>query len=170
MNRNKSELIALGYYKAHPPDVAFSGLSYSTGPIKLLGIVLENDFSELVRLNYLPKLNKLKQILNIWASTDLTPYGKITIIKSLALSQLIFIFSVLPNPPDDFIKEIEKTIYCFVWNGKPDKINRQTLIGDYGNGGLKMPHMPSVLSGLKIAWVKRIHDPHNKGKCMEMFL
>ena len=27
-----------------------------------------------------------------------------------------------------------------------------------------MPHIPSVLSGLKIAWVKRIHDPHNKGK------
>ena len=88
-------------------------------------------------------------------------------IKSLVLSQQIFIFSVLPNPPDDFIKAIEKTIYSFVWNGKPDKINRQTLIGDYGNGGLKMPHIPSVLSGLKIAWVKRSHDSPNKGiwKC-----
>ena len=47
MNRNKSELIALGYYKAHPPDVAFSGLSYSTGPIKLLGLFLRTTFRNL---------------------------------------------------------------------------------------------------------------------------
>ena len=55
----------------------------------------------------------------------------LVLLLSLALSQLSFLrlFSVLPNPPDDFIQEIERTIYSFDWNGKPDKINRETLIG-----------------------------------------
>ena len=169
MNRNKSELIALGYYKAHPPDVTFSGLSYSKDPVKLLGIVLESDPSELFRLNYLPKIDKLKNILHIWSYRDLTPLGKITIVKSLALSQLTFLFSVLPNPPSNFIREIEKAIYSFVWSGKPDKIHRQTIIGDYNQGGLKMPHIQSMLSGLKIAWVKRLLAPNNKGKWKHFF-
>ena len=169
MNRDKSELIALGYYKAHPPDVSFSGLMYSTGPVKLLGVVLVNNFSELIRLNYLPKLEKLKNILHIWSGRDISPLGKIVVVKSLALSQLTFLFSVLPNPPDDFIKELEKTIYAFVWNNKPDKINRLTIIGGYDQGGLKMPHIPSMLSGLKIAWVKRILDDSNFGKWKYFF-
>ena len=34
-----------------------------------------------------------------------------------------------------YIKEIESCFYRFIWNGKPDKIKRLTLIGDYEKGG-----------------------------------
>ena len=95
---------------------------------------------------------------------DLTPIGRITILKSLGLSQLIFLLSVLPKPPEGFLQEIDSLMYSFIWNGKPDKINRHTIIGDYSQGGLKMLHLPSVITGLKIAWVKRIIDVDNTGK------
>ena len=37
-------IIASGYYKAHPPDVSFLGLTYSTGPYRLLGIRFSTNF------------------------------------------------------------------------------------------------------------------------------
>ena len=55
-------------------------------------------------------------------------------------------------------------MFSFIWDKKPDKISRRTIIGDYSQGGLKMFHFPSIISGLKIAWVKRYLNDHNKGK------
>ena len=164
INRNKSEVIALGYYKAHPPDICPSGLAFSTGPFKILGITFTTTLNNLFELNFLPKKEKLVNILKIWAMRYLTPIGKIVILKSLALSQLIFLLSVLPSPPQQFIKTIEDIVYSFIWDNKPDKISRQTIIGDYSQGGLKMFHFPSIISGLKIAWVKRYLNDQNKGK------
>merc|ERR1712002_1373631 len=164
INRNKSEVIALGYYKAHPPDINLSGLSFSTGPFKILGINFTTTLDNLFELNFLPKKEKLVNILKIWAMRYLTPIGKIVILKSLALSQLIFLLSVLPSPPQQFVKIIEDIVYSFIWDNKPDKISRQTIIGDYFQGGLKMFHFPSIISGLKIAWVKRYLNDQNKGK------
>ena len=94
----------------------------------------------------------------------LTPIGKIVILKSLALSQLIFLLSVLPSPPEPFMKEIDDIIYSFLWDKKPDKLSRRTIIGDYSQGGLKMFHFPSVNAGLKIAWIKRLLNNQNTGK------
>jgi hypothetical protein len=37
-----------------------------------------------------------------------------------------------------YIKEIESCFHRFIWKGKPDKIKRLTLIGDYEKGGLNM--------------------------------
>ena len=58
------------------------------------------------------------------------PCGKIAVIKSLGLSQLIVLLSVLPDPPSHFIKELDSVIYKFIWSGKPDKVKRLTVIGD----------------------------------------
>ena len=169
MNRNKSEIIALGYYKAHPPDVSFLGFTYSTGPYRLLGIRFSTNSNDLFELNFKPKLESLKRNLGVWAPRNLTPIGKITLVKSLGISQLVFLFSVLPKPPDTFIKEIESMIYSFIWSKKPDKISRKTIIGDYSEGGLKITHVQSVITGLKIAWVKRLLNSDSKGSWKSFF-
>lgn len=137
---------------------------YSDKPVRYLGVFFTTDLSKLFELNYIPKLQKFKDILHIWSNRDLTPYGKIAIVKSLGLSQLIFILSVLPNPPQHFIKELESVIYKFIWSGKPEKVKRLTLIADYKDGGLRMCHIISIIKGLKIAWVKRVLDANNNGK------
>jgi len=52
-------------------------------------------------------------------------------------------FSVL-SVPNEVVKEINKIIYNFVWN-KTDRIKRNTLIGDYGNGGMQMIDVESMI-------------------------
>ena len=102
----------------------------SSSPMRYLGIMFSADLTDLHDLNFIPKFQKLKDILRIWSCRDLTPVGKIAVIKSLGLSQLIFLLSVLPDPPSHFIKELDSVIYKFIWSGKPDKVKRLTVIGD----------------------------------------
>ena len=46
--------------------------------------------------NFWDKLISLKKkLLNIWSQRDITVYGKINLVKSLALSKLVFICSVM---------------------------------------------------------------------------
>ena len=52
-------------------------------------------------------LNKVKAMLKQWSKRKLTLFGRITIIKSLALSKFASLFLSLPNPPMELIKELE---------------------------------------------------------------
>lgn len=164
VNLDKSGVLPLGSFCANPPDISNTNLKYSQGTIRYLGIFFTPDLKNIFELNFVPKFQKLKDILRVWSSRDLTPLGKITIVKSLGLSQLIFLLSVLPDPPQEFIKELDSVVYKFIWSGRPDKIKRKTLIGNYDDGGLRMCHIPSIVTGLKIAWVKRLLNLDNDGK------
>ena len=55
-----------------------------------------------------------------------------------------------------------KIMVSDMWNEvKVDEEIRRTIIEDYDQGGLKMIHIPSLLSGLKIAWIKHLLDENN---------
>ena len=49
-------------------------------------------------------------------------YRKKHRVKTFALPKLIYTLTVLPNPPNDIIKDIQSEIFNFIWDGKPDKI------------------------------------------------
>jgi hypothetical protein len=69
----------------------------------------------------------VKKILNLWSYRDLTYIGKVTVIKTLALPILVQSLTVLPNPPDSILNDIEQIFYKFLWNGKKDKIKRSII-------------------------------------------
>jgi hypothetical protein len=48
--------------------------------------------------------------------------------------------------------------YSFIWNGKPDKVKRLTLLGDYEKGGLNMVDINSYFKSLKGSWGKRLQS------------
>ena len=98
-----------------------------TGRFKLLGIKFDLNSPDKTLLNFSDKLQSINKILSAWCWRDLTFIGKITVIKSLALPILIQILPVLPNPPDNILKDIQKTFYKFLWNGKRDKVKREIL-------------------------------------------
>ena len=86
---------------------------------------------------FIEKIEKIRSILDNWSARRLTLLGKITIIKTLAVSQIVYILSSLPTPPD-ILKTINSILYDFLWDGKGDKIKRTTMINNYAKGGLKM--------------------------------
>ena len=134
------------------------GLKWTLGPVIMLGITFDHFTENLFRLNFPPKLSRLKRLLALWSQRDLTPLGKVTIVKSLGLSQFVYLFQVLPDPPVEFVKELERIIFKFIWAGKPEKIKCLTLYNPTFAGGLGVTHIPGFIRSLKCTWLKRYLD------------
>ena len=94
----------------------------------------------------------MKKVLNAWSRRSLSPFGRITVIKSLVISKITHLLINLPDPEESFLKELTKLLYNFLWNGKNDNI-RSGVRQAYEVGGLKMAHIKSFLAALKIIWL-----------------
>ena len=164
-NYSKSSILKIGSMR-DKDNIVIPGSNFvwTQGPIKFLGVNISLDKKEMFNLNYEGQLQKLNTVLHMWSQRGLTPIGKVAIIKSLAISKITFLLSVLPNPPDDFLKRIEKSFFNFIWNGKQDKIKRETTYNKIEDGGLNMTNIYLFKDAIKISWVKRFNDPDNKGK------
>ncbi len=130
---------------------------------KALGVWFLSNPDLTAELNYNEKLTKIKNSLSCRECRRLTLYGKITVLKSLIASQLVYILSPLTTN-HRVLKEINSLFYDFLWNGKGDKIKREVMINDYSKGGLNMIDIESFNKGLKTTWVKKYIDVNNHGK------
>ena len=68
---------------------------------------------------------------------NLTIYGKVLILKSFALSQILYISTVL-HIPANIIREIDSIMFRFLWHGKTHKVKKNVIVQDYCNGGVNM--------------------------------
>ena len=79
---------------------AGKNLSWRTDSMTILGIRFHINLFEMISLNYDEKIKQIKNILANWSKRSLTPLGRITVIKTFAISKLVHIFTSLPTPPD----------------------------------------------------------------------
>ena len=82
-------------------------------------------------------IQKLQTKLDLWKARSLTLFGKVLIIKSLGLSQILDAASNV-NVPNETIYTIKTKIFGFLWNNKKDKIKRGSIYQDYDKGGIRM--------------------------------
>ena len=131
------------------------------GKFTSLGITFEAREIDMIGSNYTKQLKKAKKILNDWNYRHLTPIGRITVIKSLALSQLVHLFMALPNPSEDFLKNLQEEFFRFVWDKGREKISRNMMYQDKESGGLKMSNVKCFCNAMKGIWLKKLLDPTN---------
>ena len=103
------------------------------------------------------QIEKMNSLFLSWSKRNLSILGKVLIIKALIIPIFTFIVSSCVIP-EKYKKEIESKCFKFIWNGKPDKVKRNTLIGDFEKGGLKMIDIESYFISLKASWVSRLAD------------
>ena len=163
LNKGKSKCMWIGYRSQEKEFICNEiGLSWTRGPLELLGLLIGSESQqEWIQRNYSNKIDKLQTSLNPWRKRGLTPYGRVHLIKTVALSQLTYCWSVLPQPGLDLIKRIEDIMFQFIWNKKRAKVKKDVMKGEYKEGGLKVPDILSIIKGLKIGWVKRYLDLEN---------
>ena len=82
-------------------------LDWSQEPLKILGVTFSPLVFNIWDLNVQEKLLKVEHILSQWSKRKLSLSGRITIIKSLALSKFVHLFISLLAPPNGLIKELE---------------------------------------------------------------
>ena len=122
-----------------------------------MGIYFSKNSLESNKLNWEDKVEKLKRILDNWRKRNLTFFGKVTVLKSLALSQIMYVAAVLYTP-EWAIKQIRKLSLDFIWNNKKYKIKDSYLQRHYVNGGIKLMDIKTQIMSLKLRWIGRILD------------
>ena len=155
INTSKTEALWLGQWKNNQ-ETPF-GFKWPKDPILSLGVYFSHNHTDADELNFDAKIRELEKSLQKWQRRRLTLYGKINIVKTLGLSKLIFNASVLYTP-HNYIEKINKIIFNFIWDGKPPKIKRKTIISEKKDGGLKMRDFKIMEKAVKIAWINRIQN------------
>ena len=79
------------------------------------------DLTNITTLNCVDKLNEIEKLLANWKKRNLTLLGRVTVVKSLALSKIVYFLISLPSPPKNFLREVSKQFYRFLWRQKPQK-------------------------------------------------
>ncbi|MCP3901869.1 MAG: reverse transcriptase family protein, partial [Desulfobacteraceae bacterium] len=154
LNIAKCEGLWIGSQKNRQDNCKLYDIRWPTNPIRCLGIYIGHDTDQKYLLNWTDKVNEIRTLLETWKHRNLTLFGKITVLKQLALPKIIFSATML-HTPDEVIKEVNTLFYGFVW-GKKDLIKRNVLINDVENGGLKMVDLESSLASIKAAWAVRL--------------
>ena len=73
-------------------------LKWFQSPVKILGIHFSYNIKANNELNFDKKIQKLQTKLDMWSSWDLTIFGRAMLIKTLGISQLIYLVSNLDAP------------------------------------------------------------------------
>ena len=123
--------------------------------MKILGISFTNNNDSITKRNIEPKLVQIEKEIAQWRRRNITPMGRITVIKSLLLSKLVHLFSALPNPSETELKQLERLFFHFLWPGKRDLIKRAKVVQDYAHGGLRMVDLQAFVKCMKVSWLKR---------------
>ena len=140
------------------------GMQWNPSKFKVLGIWLSTTLEDCVNLNYTENFFEIRKLFHIWCKRNITPLGRIAVLKSLMLSKLTHLWLLLPNPPDNLIKQLQKECFKFIWKGQQDRISRKTVINSIDKGGLAVPDINAFISSLQLTWLRKVKSSTHKWK------
>ena len=93
MNNDKTCIVWIGS-KKHSQVRFMRDMNFCWDPgiFKILGVTFSTDTEQISTLNYDGKLQEIKHVLTTWNKRYITPLGKITTIKTVAVSKIIHLF------------------------------------------------------------------------------
>ena len=133
---------------------------------ELLGIKFSLNLKEMIDLNYTIKINNIEKLLNGYRKMRLSLIGRITVIKTLAIPQLVYLMTVLPSPGKYIFSKLEDMFKHFIWDGNV-KIVLNQLEKDVAQGGLRLTNLQCFHYALKLSWIKRLVQ--TKGNWQSLF-
>ena len=173
LNADKTEVLRLGPNKYEKLEISFNycGKQYlivSTSKVKICGIMFCNNIGEEYEINILEKIERFENQLKKWMCRNLTMEGKILIVKTFGLSQLIYNLQCYQINNKDLVM-VEKLIFRFIWSKKwntnrvGERIKRAVLKNEYVKGGLCAPDIECMNKALKL---KQFIRADNSNHCI----
>ena len=110
----------------------------------MLGVYFTCDkCASQVEENWTGRVENIKKIINVWEKRNLSIVGKVCIIKTFLISQLVYIMQALVVP-DSVLTQVNRLLFRFLWRKKDcnrkafEKVKRDVVCSDLENGGLGM--------------------------------
>ena len=170
LNVSKCEAMWLGSFK-NRQDYYYD-FNWKT-KIKILGVFFSNNTpASKIEENYTNRIAKIKRLIAIWEKRDLSIMGKILIVKTYLLSQLVYFMQAF-IVPEKILIEINRLLFRFIWKKKNnnkkafEKVKRTIMCADYSFGGLKMIDVIQMQKAFVLQWVPRLSSSkseHNWAK------
>ena len=134
LNRNnKTKIFGTGKWKERK-QWPLAWLKIETDNFFTLGIYHSNNYDSSVEKNYSMCVKAIKSHRQMLHSRKLTLYQRALYANSCMLSKIWYLSHVYPLTLF-FAKEINKTIFPYIWNGNYEPISRITLFRPKNEGG-----------------------------------
>lgn len=160
LNKSKSKILHLNKMNA---ETAEEGLGFEfVKNIKVLGVHFGNETAATENeANWTNKIEKIKKILASWEKRNISILGKITLVKTYGISQLIYLMQSI-SIPFSVLNAINRLFFQFIWRKKFsnkrafEKVKRKTMYNEYKNGGLQMIDLEALQKSFLINWAKQL--------------
>ena len=162
VNKDKTQVLRIG--KGATSDKILCedlGLKWVTR-LKVLGVNLSATPHDMLE-NFDEKIAEIESLLNNFTYRNITVYGRIRVVKAIALSKVTHLIQIIPNPPPAQILRLQRIINKFIWKGPGQKkvvINQEAAEQPHSRGGLAIPNVQNFWDGLKLAWLSRLFTSH----------
>ena len=166
INYNKTEVMRIGSLK-YTDAKLYSDLplKWSDGPVRILGLDIYSQTELTIKRNYESILNKAKTQFDTWRVRNLSLIGKmhgfqIHVANTLAIPQFQYVMQILPNIPDNILKDFNSALKHYLWDGGKTKIAHDRLIQNWENGGLKLIDLRTKDLSTKLVQFLASDEPH----------
>ena len=128
-------------------------LKIKAGPEKVLGVLL-GKCPDNFKGFWDEKIDKMESKLKVWKCRSLSYDGKVLLIRSIAISQVMFAIEMKPIG-DAHIKRIKDLIFDFLWSGKNIRIKKEICYLPRSMGGLNVANIEALIKVKRVQWVIR---------------
>ncbi len=123
------------------------------GPEKVLGIPVgkctDND------VFWKSVIDKIKKHFSVWKSRNLSYAGRIHIIKSIGVSNLMYACDMM-TIDRQYVLEIQNVFWDFLWKGKRITVKKEICMLPRHLGGLNMVNIDVMIMVRRIKWLVRV--------------
>ena len=168
LNADKTELMPFRSSNVtrpiQAPNVSYCQQNYPlnlSNQIKINGILLQQQGHQMIESNVEAAMRRIDEQLRKWSRRSLSILGKILIVKTFGISQIIYLLQSM-SVPESFIKRINAILYKFIWNRHylaakaPERIKREIVNKSLKLGGLGMLDVTALDSGIKLKALGRM--------------
>jgi len=153
VNIEKTQVMPIGFNLNNITELSGYAICDS---MCVLGVSLCCDKSKMMDINYTPVLKKIKNCFHIWNQRQLSLFGRIEIAKTLGISRLVYLLTLLPKPGNDLLDTIEKEMLKFVWKYKTPKIRSTIIKNKKDLAGTGMVDIKLKEICLKLSWLPKL--------------
>ena len=166
LNADKTEVMRLGQQMVKTYQILYMGKLYqikTKNKIKINGIDFQSDRKAMVECNVRRAMSRMDKFFKAWTRRNLSTLGRIMIVKTFAISQIIFIMQSM-ELDDSHFKAVNSLLYKFIWNRRylaskaPERVKREIMNKPITLGGYGMLDIEALDASLKIKAIGRLHN------------